>query len=33
MELKDKVGKTPILDVGTLNKIKSGHIKVGMFPI
>ncbi|KAL2609068.1 hypothetical protein R1flu_027641 [Riccia fluitans] len=28
MELKHKVGKTPILDVGTVNKIKSGHIKV-----
>ncbi|CAM6090828.1 unnamed protein product [Calypogeia fissa] len=28
MERKGKVGKTPILDVGTLGKIKTGHIKV-----
>lgn len=28
MALKGKVGKTPILDVGTLDKIKTGHIKV-----
>lgn len=33
MELKDKAGKTPVLDVGTVNKIRSGHIKVSdMFP-
>ena len=28
MLLKQKYGKTPILDVGTFAKIKSGHIKV-----
>ncbi|KAL7608502.1 indole-3-pyruvate monooxygenase YUCCA6 [Lactuca sativa] len=28
LELKSKTGKTPVLDVGTLAKIKSGHIKV-----
>ncbi|KAG6545579.1 hypothetical protein Mapa_012929 [Marchantia paleacea] len=28
MELKHKVGKTPVLDVGTMNQIKSGNIKV-----
>jgi hypothetical protein len=30
MEVKLKEGKTPVLDVGTLSKIKSGHIKVFM---
>jgi indole-3-pyruvate monooxygenase len=29
MTIKCKHGKTPILDVGTFAKIKSGHIKVG----
>lgn len=28
MELKTKFGKTPVLDVGTLHKIKNGYIKV-----
>jgi indole-3-pyruvate monooxygenase len=28
MELKSVSGKTPVLDVGTLEKIKSGDIKV-----
>lgn len=28
LELKNKMGKTPILDVGTLSKIQSGDIKV-----
>ncbi|KAL9167962.1 hypothetical protein ABFS82_05G130600 [Erythranthe guttata] len=28
LELKSLTGKTPVLDVGTLDKIKSGHIKV-----
>ncbi|GMY36019.1 Indole-3-pyruvate monooxygenase YUCCA2 [Fagus crenata] len=28
LELKNKSGKTPVLDVGTLAKIKSGNIKV-----
>lgn len=28
LELKNKEGKTPVLDVGTLAKIKSGHIAV-----
>jgi indole-3-pyruvate monooxygenase len=28
LELKAKMGKTPVLDVGTLAKIRSGHIKV-----
>ncbi|XVE53705.1 hypothetical protein DITRI_Ditri03aG0024000 [Diplodiscus trichospermus] len=28
LELKNLSGKTPVLDVGTLAKIKSGHIKV-----
>ncbi|KAL6501960.1 Indole-3-pyruvate monooxygenase YUCCA6 [Orobanche gracilis] len=28
LELKNLSGKTPVLDVGTLDKIKSGHIKV-----
>ncbi|XP_078175224.1 indole-3-pyruvate monooxygenase YUCCA2-like [Carex rostrata] len=28
MELKAVSGKTPVLDVGTLEKIKSGHIKI-----
>lgn len=28
MMLKDKCGKTPILDVGTFAKIKSGQVKV-----
>jgi indole-3-pyruvate monooxygenase len=28
MEVKLKVGQTPVLDVGTLAKIKSGEIKV-----
>ena len=28
LELKCKMGKTPVLDVGTLAKIKSGDIKV-----
>ncbi|GAV82128.1 FMO-like domain-containing protein [Cephalotus follicularis] len=28
LELKNMSGKTPVLDVGTLAKIKSGHIKV-----
>eukprot|EP00253_Pinus_taeda_P000622 PITA_00622 len=28
MELKDKTGKTPVLDVGTLAQIKNGNIKV-----
>lgn len=29
LQLKSMSGKTPVLDVGTLAKIKSGHIKVG----
>jgi hypothetical protein len=29
-ELKSVSGKTPVLDVGTLAKIKSGDIKVGI---
>eukprot|EP01018_Ginkgo_biloba_P031558 Gb_40961 [translate_table: standard] len=28
LELKNKAGKTPVLDVGALAKIRSGHIKV-----
>lgn len=28
LELKNKFGKTPVLDVGTLAKIKTGNIKV-----
>lgn len=28
LELKTKSGKTPVLDVGTLAKIKAGNIKV-----
>lgn len=28
LELKTATGKTPVLDVGTLDKIKSGDIKV-----
>ncbi|KAI7735486.1 hypothetical protein M8C21_017844 [Ambrosia artemisiifolia] len=28
LELKNKTGKTPVLDVGTLAKIKSGDIKI-----
>lgn len=28
LELKSRSGKTPVLDVGTLAKIKSGNIKV-----
>ena len=28
LQLKNLSGKTPVLDVGTLAKIKSGHIKV-----
>ncbi|CAN0901587.1 Indole-3-pyruvate monooxygenase YUCCA6 [Linum grandiflorum] len=28
LELKNLTGKTPVLDVGTLSKIRSGHIKV-----
>lgn len=28
LELKSKSGKTPVLDVGTLAKIKTGEIKV-----
>ena len=28
LELKNRSGKTPVLDVGTLAKIKSGNIKV-----
>jgi indole-3-pyruvate monooxygenase len=28
MELKKVFGKTPVLDVGTIDKIKSGDIKV-----
>lgn len=28
IELKTKFGKTPVLDVGTLHKIKNGYIKV-----
>lgn len=28
LELKNTSGKTPVLDVGTIAKIKSGHIKV-----
>ncbi|XP_042475064.1 indole-3-pyruvate monooxygenase YUCCA6-like [Macadamia integrifolia] len=28
IELKNKSGKTPVLDVGTLSKIKSGEIKI-----
>lgn len=28
LELKSKTGKTPVLDIGTLAKIKSGEIKV-----
>ncbi|KAI4376619.1 hypothetical protein MLD38_014360 [Melastoma candidum] len=28
LQLKNMTGKTPVLDVGTLSKIKSGHIKV-----
>lgn len=31
IELKHVTGKTPVLDVGTLAKIKSGDIKVGIF--
>lgn len=30
LELKGLTGKTPVLDVGTLSKIKSGEIKVGI---
>lgn len=33
LELKSKTGKTPVLDVGTLAKIKSGHIKVNFYII
>lgn len=28
LELKNNSGKTPVLDIGTLSKIKSGQIKV-----
>jgi len=28
LQLKNLSGKTPVLDVGTLAKIKGGHIKV-----
>ncbi|KAL0924786.1 hypothetical protein M5K25_005644 [Dendrobium thyrsiflorum] len=28
LELKNSTGKTPVLDIGALSKIKSGHIKV-----
>lgn len=28
LQLKNLTGKTPVLDVGTLAKIKAGHIKV-----
>lgn len=28
LELKSVSGKTPVLDIGTLAKIRSGHIKV-----
>jgi indole-3-pyruvate monooxygenase len=28
LELKSVTGKTPVLDVGTLSKIKTGDIKV-----
>lgn len=28
LELKSTTGKTPVLDIGTLAKIKSGQIKV-----
>lgn len=28
LELKNKQGKTPVLDIGTLEKIRSGEIKV-----
>lgn len=28
LELKNKMGKTPVLDIGALDKIKSGEIKV-----
>ncbi|XP_004495036.1 probable indole-3-pyruvate monooxygenase YUCCA5 [Cicer arietinum] len=28
LEMKNKKGKTPVLDIGTLDKIRSGHIKV-----
>ena len=28
LELKAKMGKTPVLDVGTLDKIRSGDVKV-----
>lgn len=31
LELKNIAGKTPVLDVGTLAKIKSGDIKVLLF--
>lgn len=30
LELKNKSGKTPVLDVGTLAKIRSGSIKVNI---
>lgn len=33
LELKSMTGKTPVLDIGTLAKIKTGHIRVLMFII
>lgn len=33
LELKSMTGKTPVLDIGTLAKIKTGHIKVLIFII
>ena len=33
LELKNLSGKTPVLDVGTLAKIKGGDIKVVQFPL
>lgn len=30
LKLKGKTGKTPVLDVGSLSKIKSGQIKVNI---
>lgn len=30
LELKSMTGKTPVLDIGTLAKIKTGHIRVLM---
>lgn len=31
LQLKSLSGKTPVLDVGTLAKIKTGNIKVGFY--